>query len=419
MKITPTNQTVNWFRELSTLNLVDYSPDFQRRYVWSEKQKVYLIDTLINDFSVPKVYVRQILDEKTNANKYQIIDGQQRLTTIMNFINGKFPLTKKKHPKPEYFDESLDGKYFNDLDLSHKQKILNFSISVDLIEGSKQEIIEMFLRLNLSNTTLNKQEILNSQYFGDFKLLVEKISEEFIEDFLEDKILRPASIKRMSDFHLVSMLLVAQLYGITDKDKRVSKTYSDYDTWDPDEFNDNYTQFKKTYSLVTKQIFEGQLGNSRFKSLNGFYTLYEYFHEKLFKQNMTLDASNYNSIRDTLNWISKEIRMDGIGVGKEWFDLTQQGGDTANARAQRKALLSKILDIYFTSTDPKRAFTDEERIVAWNMSDKICGICNKEVKEFKDYDLDHITPHSKGGKTNLSNAQVTHSSCNRSKGNSV
>lgn len=419
MKITPSNQTVNWFRELSTLGLVDYRPDFQRRYVWSEKQKVYLIDTLLNDFSVPKIYVRQILDETTNANRYEIIDGQQRLTTIMNFIKGEFALYKKKHPKPEFFVEELEGKYFNDLGLKHKQKILNFSMSVDLIEGSKEEIIEMFLRLNLSNTGLNTQEILNSQYFGDFKSLVEKIANEFLDDFIEDKILRPASIKRMGDYHFVSMLLAAQLFGITDKNKKIQKIYSDYDTWDEEEMIEHHTHFKKTYNLITKNIFEGQLHGSRFKSLNGFYSVYEYLYDKLYRQGMKLDPESNSQIRDTLTWLSKEIRMEGVGLGKEWFDLTQQGGDTSNARNQRKLILSKILDVYFTTTDPKRAFTEEERIIAWNTSNKICGICNKEIRTFNEYDLDHIVPHSRGGKTNLNNAQVTHLSCNRAKGNVV
>jgi uncharacterized protein with ParB-like and HNH nuclease domain len=419
MRITPTNQTVNWFRELNTLGLINFSPDFQRRYVWSEKQKVYLIDTLINDFSVPKIYIRQILDEKTNTNKYEVVDGQQRLTTIMNFINGEFALFQKKHPKPDFFDEKLEGKYFNNLELTHKQKILNFSMSVDLIEGSKEEIIEMFLRLNLSNTTLNKQEILNSQYFGDFKILVEKITDEFLDEFVEDKILAIASIKRMADYQLVSMLLVAQLFGITDKDKRIQKVYSDYDSWEEDEARESQIQFRKIYNLITKNIFDGHFGNSRFKSLNGFYSIFEYMHEKIFKQNMTLDSSNHVLVKDTLQWLSKEMKMDGIGLGKEWFDLTQQGGDTSNARTQRKQILSKLLDVFFTNTDPKRAFTDEERIIAWNASLKVCGICKNEIKEFKEYDLDHIVPHSKGGKTNLNNSQLTHSSCNRAKGNRI
>lgn len=416
MKITPTNYTISQFRQFEILGLMDYSPDFQRRYVWSDKQKVYLIDTLLNDFSVPKIYIRQIMDEETNENTYQVIDGQQRLTTIMNFISNKFPLAKKKHPKPEYFNEDLEGMYFKDLSVPEKQKILNYSTSVDLVEGTKNEIIEMFLRLNLSNTTLNKQEILNSQYFGDFRNLVIKISEDFLDDFVDDKILRPSSIKRMADYQLVATCLVAQLFGITDKDKRIEKTYSDYEEWNSDEIETNYSEFKKVYTLITQNIFDGEFGSSRFKSFNGFYSIFEYFHDKIFKQNMALQSENYSLIKDTLSWMATEIKMEGNGVGKEWFDLTQQGSDTSNARHQRKKILEKLLDIYFNNTDPKRNFTDEERIIAWDSSDKVCSLCNEQILSFSDYDLDHIIPHNKGGKTSLSNAQVTHARCNRSKG---
>jgi hypothetical protein len=419
MNITPTNNTVNWFRELSTLGLINYSPDFQRRYVWSEKQKVYLIDTLLNDFSVPKIYVRQILDPESNVNKYEIIDGQQRLTTIINFIDNLFPLTKNKHPKPEYFDSKLEGKYFKDLEIIHKQKIINFSMSIDLVQGEKNEIIEMFLRLNLSNTTLNPQEILNSQYFGDFSQLVGRISNDLVDDFVEDKILPASSIKRMGDHHFVATCLVAQLHGITDKGKKIEKTYNDYDEWNIDEIEKNNSEFKKVYYLITRNIFGGELNSSRYKSNNGFYSLFEYFHDKIFKQCMPLQSDNYLSVKDTLNWMAKEIKMDGVGVGKEWYDLTQQGADTSNARYQRKKILEKLLDVYFNNVDPKRNFTDEERIIAWQSSSRICSICNQTIVSVSDYDLDHIIPHNKGGKTTLSNAQVTHASCNRSKGKSV
>lgn len=419
MKITNSTWTVNYVKETNTLGLINYSPDFQRRYVWSEKQKVYLIDTLINDFSIPKLYVRQILDEKTNSNTYQIIDGQQRLTTIMNYVNNEFPLSIKKHPKPEYFNNDLDGKYFKDLNLDDKRKILNFNISVDLVEGNKDEITEMFLRLNLSNTTLNKQEILNSQYFGDFKTLVVRIGEEFIDQFVDDKILTPSSIKRMSDLQFVTSCLVSQLRGITDKQKVFEKVYQDYDEWDSEESDRVYSEFKKIYNLITIHIFEEEIKTTRFKSVNQFISLFDFFHDCLYKQGMSLQKENYKSIKETLIWLEKNMKMDGIGLGKEWYDFSQQGGDTSSSRYSRKKILDKILLEFFNIKDPKRNFSDEDRIIMWNSSEKKCGICGEEILRFEDFDLDHITPHDRGGKTILSNSQLTHSSCNRRKGKNI
>lgn len=416
MKITNSNWTVSYIKENHLLGLINYSPDFQRRYVWSEKQKVYLIDTLLNDFSIPKLYVRQELDIEKSTNHYEVIDGQQRLTTIMKFINNEFPLLRKKHPKPEFFNQNLEGKVFNDLSTDDKRKILNYTMSVDLVEGNHDEITEMFLRLNLSNTTLNQQEILNSQYFGDFKGLVSRISDEFLDQFSEDKILSGSSIRRMGDHQFITSCLISILLGITDKHKKFEKVFQDYDDWDRDEMEIVYGQFKKIYNLITIQIFEDEIRTTRYKSLNQFISLFEFFHDLLFKRNMSLQKENYSSVKETLIWMEKNMRMDGEGIGKEWYDSSQQGGDTSSMRHNRKKILETLLLEFFNKKDPKRNFTEEDRLIMWNSGDRLCKICGKEVESFQDYDLDHIVPHNRGGITTLKNSRVTHSSCNRSRG---
>ena len=134
MEIKSTNWDVSHVRNLKTMGQIDFSPDYQRNYVWSEKQKVYLIDTLINSFSVPKVYVSKKYDPEKGDTYYDVIDGQQRLTTIINFIDGEFKLSKSKHPKPEYFNDELEGKYFQDLPLKVKENILSYSFTLELVE---------------------------------------------------------------------------------------------------------------------------------------------------------------------------------------------------------------------------------------------------------------------------------------------
>jgi hypothetical protein len=419
MKITNSNWTVSYIKENHLLGLINYSPDFQRRYVWSEKQKVYLIDTLLNDFSIPKLYVRQELNVENSTNQYEVIDGQQRLRTIMMFINNEFALLRKKHPKPEFFNSDLEGKTFNNLSTDDKRKILNYTMSVDLVEGSHDEITEMFLRLNLSNTTLNQQEILNSQYFGDFKNLVSRISDEFLDQFGEDKILSTSSVRRMGDHQFITSCLVSILYGITDKQKKFEKTFQDYDEWDVDEMENVYNQFKKIYNLITIHIFEEDIKTTRFKGLNQFISLFEFFHDMIFKKGFSLQKENYPYILDNLMWIEKNMRMDGEGIGKEWFDSSQQGGDTSSMRHIRKRILENLLSEFFNTKDPKRRFTEEDRLIMWNSGDRVCQICQKLVESYNDYDLDHILPHDRGGRTTLKNSRVTHSSCNRSRGKNL
>ncbi|MDC1533276.1 DUF262 domain-containing protein [Polaribacter sp.] len=419
MQIKGSNWTVSHIKENNTLGLINYSPEFQRRYVWTDKQKVYLIDTLLNDFSLPKLYVRQILDEKTEAFNYEIIDGQQRVTTIMNFVNGDFPLLRKKHPKPEFFDDKYEGKFYKELNLEDRIKILNYTIAVDLVEGSRDEITEMFLRLNLSSSPLNKQEIINSQYFGDFKKLVQRITNDFLEQVVDDKILTAASIKRMADYKLVTDCLISQLVGITDKSKSFEKIYQTYDDWDVDEMDDHYNRFRRIYNLITINIFENEIKTTRFKSINQFISVFEFFYDCLYNRGMSLQKEQFNSVKETLIWLSKEMKMDGKGIGKDWYDYSQQGGDSQQMRYRRKEILDKILIEFFNVKDSKRNFTPEDRIIVWNSGQKICKICGDIVKNFEDFDLDHILPYDRGGKTILSNSQLTHKSCNRSKGKKI
>lgn len=417
MNIQSVNWTINHVKELDTLTLINYSPEFQRNYVWSDKQKVYLMDSILNCFAIPKIFVRQILDSGQTANTYEIIDGQQRLTTILKYIKNEFPLLKKKHPKPEFFDPQFEGKYFKDLSIDDKRQILNFTLSIDLVEGTYKEITEMFLRLNLSNTSLNKQEILNSQYFGDFKTMIVDIANEYLDDFVECKLISASAAKRMADAHFVSQCIMAQMFGIIDKQKKVEETYKNYDDWDKDEIQKNKVEFSKIYMLITQNIFSNEINTTPFKSLNGYITLHEFFHTMIFKDNKSLNKIYYNEIRRSLDWLATEIKSDGYGDGKKWYDTTMQGGDTSQARNKRKDILKILLEGFFNQKDPRRSFNDNERIIVWNSTEnKICGICKDIINDFKDYDLDHIIPHAKGGATDLFNSQLTHKKCNRSKG---
>lgn len=417
MNIQSVNWTINHVKELDTLGLIDYSPEFQRNYVWSDKQKVYLLDSILNCFAIPKIFVRQVLGSDQTSNTYEIIDGQQRLTTILKFIKNEFPLLKKKHPKPEFFDPQYDGKYFSDLNVDDKRQILNFTLSIDLVEGTYKEITEMFLRLNLSNTTLNKQEILNSQYFGDFKTLVVDLANDYLDDFVESKIITASSAKRMQDAFFVSQCLLSQMYGITDKSKKIEDTYKNYDDWDKDEIEKYKLEFSKIYKLITQNIFSNEINSTPYKSLNGYISLHEYFHSMIYKENKSLNRNYYESVRRALDWLATEIRSDGYGDGKKWYDVSIQGGDTLQSRNRRKEILSSILEDYFNQKDPRRSFSDKERVIAWSAKEKkICGICGKIIDDYKDYDLDHIIPYEKGGATDLFNSQLTHKSCNRSKG---
>ena len=418
MKTKSKDLYVSDFKNKQLYSLLNLQPSYQRNPVWSDRQKVYLIDSILNGFPLPKIFINEVyLDSQTDA-VFEIIDGQQRLTTILQYINNEFPLLKSKHPEPLEFNLEYEKKYFKDLSHEDKRKIMTFNLTCEVVEGTEDEIRQMFYRINSSSKTLNKQEILNSQYSGDFKKLVYKLEKEFADAFIENKILKKASLKRMDCANIVTQCLMSQIDGIVDSNKdRVY--YKNYDVWNSEEVLKNEQNFKKIFKIITADIFKGKINQTHFKTKNSYIALHEFFHSMIFKYGKSLSKLDLNILYETFLDINRNIHKEGSGLGKIWFDNSLKSVDNTSSKLKRREVLDKSFLDYFNQKDSKRNFTDEERIIAWHKSDKVCKICNNEIISFDDYDLDHIMPHSLGGETTLENSQVTHISCNRSKKNKI
>jgi 5-methylcytosine-specific restriction endonuclease McrA len=89
-----------------------------------------------------------------------------------------------------------------------------------------------------------------------------------------------------------------------------------------------------------------------------------------------------------------------------------------DSRQKRFETIKDLLIPFLVAKDSRRGFNEDERRIVWVKSDnKKCAICGKTISDYTDYELDHKIPHSKGGKTELKNAQITHKICNAKKSN--
>lgn len=204
-------------------------PTYQRRKVWNDQDKVRLIETILIDFIIPEVFFWTAQrDPETGVALTHIVDGQQRISTIVEFIAGEFSLNEK-YLMNDIIKEECANIYFSDLNEGYKNKIWEYPVSVVEIDTActLDEIKKMFYRLNLTNYNLNQQEMRNSKdsAFGD---KCEALSTyEFWEKV---RVFSSADAKRMRDVEYCCGIYILANEGIIDQTngKRINEYYDDY-----------------------------------------------------------------------------------------------------------------------------------------------------------------------------------------------
>ena len=260
-----TTYTINDFLEWHERKQLVLSPKFQRRSVWKDVAKSFLMDSIIREKPLPKIFIRQITDIKTRTTIREVVDGQQRLRTIIDFINDGFKV-KKVH------NNDVGEKYFSQLDEETQSKILTYKFSVDTLIGVEDsEIMDIFARLNTYTTPLNQQELINAEFYGYFKQLVYSVSHKYNKFWIENKIFSEYQTMRMKEVELTADLFVALIDGIQNR-KIVKNYYKKYDN----EFElkeDLENRFDETISIITR-IFGENLRKSKYRKPALFYSLF-------------------------------------------------------------------------------------------------------------------------------------------------
>ena len=163
------------FLEWHNNGLLELSPDFQRRSVWTEKAKSYLIDTIITGKPIPKILITQRLEGARSVRV--VVDGQQRLRAILGFINDDFKISRAHN-------KALAGSTFSKLAPETQKEYLQYELGVDLLLGvDYEEILDIFARINSYTVSLNKQEKINAAYLGFFKQFVFKHGYQYVKYF--------------------------------------------------------------------------------------------------------------------------------------------------------------------------------------------------------------------------------------------
>ncbi len=165
----PVETLVSWVNR-GKLNL---QPDFQRSFVWTIGRASRLIESILLEIPIPVIYVAE---ERTRT--YSVVDGQQRLTSICSFVNGKYPHGQVFKLSGLQVLTELNRKTFNNLDVELQETILNCILRLIVIQADSDPDVkfEVFERLNLGAEKLNDQEVRNCVYRGSYNQLLHDLA---------------------------------------------------------------------------------------------------------------------------------------------------------------------------------------------------------------------------------------------------
>ncbi|MCT7616643.1 DUF262 domain-containing protein [Aliarcobacter butzleri] len=231
-KRTPSTQDITWFIQQYRNKTLDLEPPYQRRSVWTTKDRVFFLDTIFKGYPCPAIYLHKTLADDGTAT-YHVVDGKQRLETILKFVSGKIRLSKD-------FDEKnpdLAGKLWKDINIEYKKNFWNYILPVDQFDVVEENIIdEMFDRLNRNSRKLEQQELRHAKYDGWFATLAESLSINF--KILTDlKIVTVARARRMKDVQFISELLMVIIKGNVNgfSQDMITQYYAFYDDVEKDD----------------------------------------------------------------------------------------------------------------------------------------------------------------------------------------
>ena len=349
-KIVQISDIVEWYSK----GEINYSPKYQRNSVWNDNAKSYLIDTIIRGMPIPPIFLHQRIDIATRRNNREVIDGQQRLRAIIDFVhNEAFNIMRKHNP-------DIGNMYFSQLDEDFQREILQYEIIAQVINEENDSIIyDMFSRLNSNNVVLNKQEIRNSKYWGDFKVIVYQLLSKYREFMIDNKIVTEKEISRMKDAELINSLLILLIKGVVSENpKYIDGIYEEFDA----EFVGANTIIDRFQMLMDDifEIFSSFTRINLFSNKNYFYTLFAILAIKRnFIPGVTTDIANSvdiinpsnlkyrleNFISNIENALSKDSTMtqDIKLIYQELNELHRKHTTDRNKRQERILKLSKLL----------------------------------------------------------------------------
>jgi hypothetical protein len=307
------------------------SPEFQRRAVWTNKDKVAFIETILLGYPFPEIYVASgDVDTQTGDATELLVDGQQRLRTIDEYFRGVTP-----------FARTQAITRYRQLDEDQKRDFLNYDVSVrNLGIIGLDEVREVFQRMNATSYDLNDMERFNAAYIGVFKQFCEEMA--LNDFFVEHRVFSAADIRRMKDVSFVASLTTTMLSDYFHRDEEIEDYLERYD----EEFElaeEMKRRIEGTLDCIHNMGFER---NSRAWKKADFYTLFVEVDRILHRDNDALvpavTGQRLGNFFDQVNQL-RESEDAPVGNVGDYLRATLQSTNDRTTRATRGRIVREVL----------------------------------------------------------------------------
>lgn len=347
-------------------------PEYQRNYIYADgKKDVAVIDSIIKGYPLGILYF-----VKTGADSYEVLDGQQRITSFGRYVIGKFAV-------------KVNGmeNYFTGLAEDLQEKILNTKLLIYVCEGTESEIKEWFKTINIAGVPLNDQELLNAIYSGKFVTAAKK---EFSNS--QNSNIQKWSAYIKGDVKRQDLLSCALNWVSKGNKETYMSEHRNND--DISELRNYFTSVIDWVSSVFKTVEKEMCGLK-------WGELYEQYHE-----------TPYNP--EDVDKKVKALYSDGAVKNRSGIFEYVLGGCTE----------TKLLNIRIFEDRDKRIVYEKQTKEAEEKGISNCPFCaisdtpNKiKIWKLAEMDADHVSAWSKGGATDISNCQMLCRPHNIAKGN--
>lgn len=230
MKTSPTNKKIREIISMVKESKLLPRPEFQRRLVWSREDKNHFLDSILRGFPFPEIYVADgDVDLETGEGTQLLVDGLQRVSTIMQYFDGDYEL-KLTSVLP-----------YRALPEDQKKKFLQYDVAVrDLGSIDREEIVEVFRRLNATKYSLLDIEINNAIYAGALKKFCEQVADN--DFFRSHSVFNATDYKRMGDMRYVLGIVGAMIQGYSNRDDAFEELL--------DRYNDDFPAQKELFDRL-------------------------------------------------------------------------------------------------------------------------------------------------------------------------